>query len=305
VTNPFVDNAQGGFLPPQSPLTDGNHVRGVTFGRQIDGSRTTNYGIPLSQTSFEQTPFNLVPGLAGAQGLGGTTMGIAFLNDIDVYMLMEAVASDQRSNVMQAPKVTLFNGQSAQVFVGRTVPFVVGAEPVIGNGAVAFNPIIQTFPDGTFMTVQAVVSADRRYVRLNIVPVIQTLESDNPRTISVGGTAGGGFGVGGGAGGGGGAAGNATATIQLPIFNQVFVATTVSVPDGGTVLLGGLKVHQERRNESGTPVLSKIPYLNRLFKNHMASRITRSLLLTVSPRIIILAEEEENLGIPQEYIGIQ
>jgi tetratricopeptide (TPR) repeat protein len=62
------------------------------------------------------------------------------------------------------------------------------------GGVVAFNPIVQVFPDGTFMTVQAAVSADRRYVRMNIVPVVQILESDNPRQIVVGGTAGGGFG---------------------------------------------------------------------------------------------------------------
>ena len=72
------------------------------------------------------------------------------------------------------------------------------------SGVVAFNPIGQVFPDGTFATVQAVVSADRRYVRMNIVPVIQTLESDSPRTIVVGGTAGGGN-IGGGGGGVGGA----------------------------------------------------------------------------------------------------
>jgi hypothetical protein len=70
-----------------------------------------------------------------------------------------------------------------------------GRAGAAGNsGVVAFNPIVQLFPDGTFMTVQAVVSADRRYVRMNIVPVIQTLESDSPRQIVVGGTAGGGFG---------------------------------------------------------------------------------------------------------------
>jgi hypothetical protein len=69
--------------------------------------------------------------------------------------------------------------------------FQIGAG--VGNGAVAFQPIIQTFPDGTFLTAQAVVSADRRYVRMNMVPAIQLLESDFPRTIPVSGTAGGGF----------------------------------------------------------------------------------------------------------------
>ena len=50
----------------------------------------------------------------------------------------------------------------------------------------------------------------------------------------------------------------------------------MSVPDGGTVLLGGLKPLSEGRNEFGPPVLSKIPYINRLFKNVGYGRDTRA-----------------------------
>ncbi|MGL4461948.1 MAG: hypothetical protein ACRC1K_07320, partial [Planctomycetia bacterium] len=88
----------------------------------------------------------------------------------------------------------------------------------------------------------------------------------------------------------------ATINIQLPTVSITTVQTTVSVPDGGTILLGGLKTHQEGRNEFGTPVLSKLPYVNRLFKNAVSARVTSSLLLLVTPRIIILEEEEEKLG---------
>ena len=73
------------------------------------------------------------------------------------------------------------------------------------------------------------------------------------------------------------------------------VTTTVSVPDGGTVLLGGIKRLREGRNEFGVPILSKIPYINRLFKNVGLGRTTRSIMLMVTPRIIIQEEEEERL----------
>ena len=70
------------------------------------------------------------------------------------------------------------------------------------------------------------------------------------------------------------------------------VQTTVVVPDGGTVLLGGLKRLSEGRNEFGPPILSKIPYINRLFKNVGYGREAESILLMVTPRIIINEEEE-------------
>ena len=74
--------------------------------------------------------------------------------------------------------------------------------------------------------------------------------------------------------------------------------TTVTVPDGGTVLLGGVKRLNEERHEFGVPVLSKTPLINRLFRNVGIGRITTSLMLMVTPRIIILEEEEERLGVP-------
>ncbi|HEY1785507.1 MAG TPA: hypothetical protein VGG30_08160, partial [Pirellulales bacterium] len=86
-------------------------------------------------------------------------------------------------------------------------------------------------------------------------------------------------------------------TVQLPSFSFVTVTTTVSVPDGGTVLLGGIKRLSEGRNEFGVPILSKIPYINRLFKNVGIGRETQSLMMMVTPRIIIQEEEEDRLGI--------
>ena len=71
----------------------------------------------------------------------------------------------------------------------------------------------------------------------------------------------------------------------------------MSVPDGGTVLLGGIKRLSEERNEQGVPILNKIPYINRLFNNVGIGRDTQSLMMMVTPRIIIQEEEESKLGI--------
>jgi type II secretory pathway component GspD/PulD (secretin) len=48
----------------------------------------------------------------------------------------------------------------------------------------------------------------------------------------------------------------------------------------------------EARNEYGPPVLSKIPYLSRLFRNTGYGRDAQSLMIMVTPRIIINDEEE-------------
>ena len=81
-------------------------------------------------------------------------------------------------------------------------------------------------------------------------------------------------------------------------LNLASAAGRVLVPDGGTVLLGGVKRLSEGRNEFGVPLLSKIPYVNRLFRNIGIGRETQSLMMMVTPRIIIQEEEEALLGIP-------
>ena len=76
---------------------------------------------------------------------------------------------------------------------GRRGQGVGGA--VGGGGAIAFDPVITPIPSGTMLTAQAVVSADRRFVRLQMVPVIQNIQSiQDVRTISVGGAVSGGGG---------------------------------------------------------------------------------------------------------------
>jgi hypothetical protein len=67
-----------------------------------------------------------------------------------------------------------------------------------GRNAVGFQPIVQTLPEGTMMSIEGVVSADRRYVRIATVPVFSTI--GDVQTFTFAGssqqTAGGGAGAG-------------------------------------------------------------------------------------------------------------
>ncbi len=81
-------------------------------------------------------------------------------------------------------------------------------------------------------------------------------------------------------------------TVQLPTFNFTTASTTATVPDGGTGLLGGIMRASEGSVTRGVPLLSKIPGVNRLFKNRGIGRDVSNWNQTVVPRIIILEEEE-------------
>ncbi len=254
---------------------------------------TADFDIKLSNN------LTAVPTLGAFDPAAGATIGFAILSDIEAFFFLQAAQGDSRNNVMQAPKVTLFDGQLASIQDQTQRPFVTSITPVVGDFAVAQQPVIVVLNEGTQLNVQAIVSDDKRYVRLTLVPFFSqigdvntfTYEGRRRRTTSnqtrdpatgeiidddeesdiVEGT-----------------------TVQLPTFAFTSVSTTVSVPDGGTILLGGIKRLSEARLERGVPVLSKIPYVSRLFRNVAISRDARSLMLMVTPRIII--EEEEELA---------
>ena len=71
------------------------------------------------------------------------------------------------------------------------------------------------------------------------------------------------------------------------------IRTTVSVPDGGTVLLGGLKQVGEVEIEAGVPILSKIPILKRAFTNTTKIKDAQTLLILLKAKILIQKEAEE------------
>jgi tetratricopeptide (TPR) repeat protein len=85
--------------------------------------------------------------------------------------------------------------------------------PFFRSGAVGYQPIITTLPEGTNMFAQAVVSADRRYVRITTTPLFSGVGQVTQFNFSGGGAqgssgaGGGGGGMGGGGMGGGGMGG--------------------------------------------------------------------------------------------------
>ena len=83
-------------------------------------------------------------------------------------------------------------------------------------------------------------------------------------------------------------------TYKLPITQQTQVQTRVSVPDQGTVMLGGLTLAAEEEIEAGVPVLSKIPLLGRIFSNRSEVKDKQILLILVKPTIILKEEVEAN-----------
>jgi type II secretory pathway component GspD/PulD (secretin) len=213
----------------------------------------------------------------------------SYMDNFTVNFLIRAVEANQKTTSLTAPRLTLFSGQRAELIVETQQAYVSDLTPVVAPGVGLFDPDISTTTAvGVVLSVLATVSPDRKYVYLDLQPQLARLRALVPFTISaviapvatIGGVVTGTSQI-------------VQGTLQLPTIDTTIVKTSCSCPDGATLLLGGQTLAGETEREQGVPVLSKIPFLKRLFTNRASSSDEQILLILVKPTILIQHELEQ------------
>ncbi len=249
------------------------------------GSQTTP--IPIINRSTNITDIsNLgsdIPGSFAGQAIAPAfSLFGSFLDNIQVDFLIRATQADSRTAVLTAPQIVLFNGQRSWVAVTIQQNYVTTLQPVVAQGAAAQAPQVGVIDSGAVLDVEATITADKRYVTMTVRPGVTRLLDLQTIPFS-GGTAGGGFGAG----------AALPAFVQLPTLSSQRIQTTVTVPDGGTLLIGGQKLASETEIEAGVPILSKIPILKRIYSSRSMVKDEQTLLILIKPKILIQTEQEE------------
>jgi Flp pilus assembly secretin CpaC len=202
---------------------------------------------------------------------GGLAFQWTFINDMQLELILQAVSKNQRAELVTAPSILVFNTARSNIQVLNQVAYVQDFDVQIATAAAIADPIIQVVQDGVVLDVRPVISADRRFVTLDLRPTVATLV----RPIQEVSTS---------------LASTGTVTIQLPELELQRMRTVVSVPDGGTLLLGGLKSYESQELRSGVPILNKIPLVSFFFDrkgNYIAKEKT---LILLKAEIVIPAE---------------
>jgi type II secretory pathway component GspD/PulD (secretin)/tetratricopeptide (TPR) repeat protein len=287
-----------GFPTGGSPPLPGGVGSGITYGSGVPVQPVGVQQGEITPVNVQQEGLPLINSLAaaGLSGFGSTVLnnpvlktGFTYLDDIQVDLLITATQADQRNIVLTAPRLTLYNCQRSWIAVGNVISYISNVVPVTGDNSGAFSPIIGQLIVGFVLDVEACISGDRRYVTMTVNFGLNQNAKFQDQPVS--GAAGGG----GGGAGGGGRAEQFRAVIQLPEVQGTQINTTVTVPDRGTILLGGQREVQEFEVEVGVPLLSKVPVVNRFFTNRITTKSESSLLLLIRPEIIIQQEEEDTL----------
>lgn len=229
---------------------------GSTFFR---AGLSPSHEVPLATTGYKES--------------AGLIAEFGFLKQWQVQMIVSAVRKQRKGNILTAPRVTCFNGQRAFLTVSTRRNFV---RTYDSNG----NPEIGQVNDGLVFEVQPVVSADRRYITLELIPQVnmvgQFQEFKFRRTTTTTTTP---------------TPEEEEDTIQLPEVTTRQVMTTVSVPDGGTLMIGGLAQGTEAEGSATMPILGELPLIKHLVTTRRRIDSRNNLVILVTAHVI---QQEED-----------
>lgn len=184
------------------------------------------------------------------------------LSDKEAFELLSAVQGDERVNMLFAPKVTLFDGQEAEITDVTQRPFAVG----LTRKDNTLQPVVQLRDEGVRTAVRGKVVDGK--VRLDLAITHSNIVGVETRP---GGTRG--------------------EQVQVPKVELDKVQLAALVRDGGTLAVCGFRRMREVRKVSNIPVISK------LFKNVSIAREPEEIVWLITPRIIRQQDEAEpNLG---------
>lgn len=257
-------------------------VAAKELGVQFALGDTSGKTIPLISTNYTRSAPNLLS-LAGAlgatggtvddatraaalsslTGLGGGTIGIGGQSgDVLFGAILNAVETDDDSNVLSTPFITTLDNQSATFLVGQEIPITTGET----LGTTNLNPF-RTFERkevGIQLDVTPQIS-DGDVIRLEISQEVSSI------------------------------AGVLTSAAGDFVTNKRQIETTVLANDGEIIVLGGLLQDDEQIDIEKVPFLGDLPLIGRAFRSEGRTRTKTNLMVFLRPTIIRNADDARPL----------
>ena len=231
----------------------------------------------------------LAPAGSAAAGSGSFT---SFVGDFDVTAVVRALTQKQGSELLAAPAATVLSGQPATMAVLQEVQFpanykapIPGVETKVAQSRFgATNITIQSAGPqdfasqrvGATLDVTASVGADDRSITLDLHPKLTALDRFERREGAITEVS-------------GGAALKVRTDYYQPVFSVREISTRVKIPDGATLVLGGLQREKLADIERRLPLLGDIPGLGRLFRLKDETWQQRDLLIFITARVVPVA----------------
>jgi general secretion pathway protein D len=163
--------------------------------------------------------------------------------------------------VLSRPSILTRNNQQAVITLGQEVPLITNTRfDTLGNqiNTVSYQNV------GIILRVTPFITSDDK-VEMIVTPESSAL-ADRSEWVPVSSGSGG--------------------SVSAPVINSRSADTVVVVPNGQTVVLGGLMEKTKARTETKIPILGDIPLLGQLFKRKLNDDSKIELIIFLTPHIV-------------------
>lgn len=268
------------------------HNDGLDFGveggtrRGLGDDRTGMFANAFGQSGINQSATNAILNSLGQNivGFGSTPPGAGLyqLLGSDYEVTLRAIAQAGNAEILSRPSILARNNQPATISLGQQVPLVSNTRFDAVNGQI--NTV--TYQNvGIILRVTPFISQDG-LVEMIVSPETSQL-ADRTQWVPI------------------------SRDALAPVINSRVADTVVVVPDGQTVIIGGLMQTQQTVTESKIPVLGDIPGLGNLFKRKQKQNNKTELMIFLTPHIIpaagqlaaLTAEERANASLKPRSIS--
>lgn len=214
-------------------------------GGTLPGGGTATNGFPTPSTGVQPNN-DLLSKIPNT--IVGLTTGI--FGTAQISALISAGEQKGQAKVIATPRVTTLNNRKAKIESGTKIPITTIQPGAASGGAVVATTEYVDVPLKLEITPQIT----------DVGTVVLDVLAENASTATiVGGVA--------------------------PAINNQTMETQVTVPDGGTTVIGGVLFDDERETQDRTPGLARIPLFGNLFKRKGIQRNTNEILFFITPRI--------------------
>jgi general secretion pathway protein D len=178
-----------------------------------------------------------------------------------------AIATDNKTKIIQDPEIRVTDGQKASLKIGQRVPvatgsFQAGVGVGVGGGAGVVNPLVNT--QFQYLDVGVNIDVTPRVHPDNEVSMKLTVDiSSIATTTNIGG-------------------------INQPVIAQNKIEHDVRLKEGEVSVLGGLIQRTETKNQNGIPGLASVPLAKYLFSDNSNDVMDQEVLIVLTPHIIRL-----------------
>ncbi|GKW23852.1 EtpD protein [Pectobacterium carotovorum subsp. carotovorum] len=230
---------------------------GVQWANKNAGvTQFTNTGLPITtmMAGADQFRRDGTLGTAATTALGGFNGIAAGFYQGNWGMLMTALSSNSKNDILATPSIVTLDNMEATFNVGQEVPVLAGSQTTSG--------------DNVFQTVERKTVGIKLKVKPQINEGDSVLLEIEQEVSSVADAA------------------SSSSTNLGATFNTRTVNNAVLVSSGETVVVGGLLDKSTNESASKVPLLGDIPVLGHLFRSNSQETKKRNLMLFIRPSII-------------------